>query len=213
LKITLVYDNEVHERGLEADWGFSCVIEVENTPKILFDTGADGSILLGNMKKLKIDPGSIDEVFISHAHWDHLGGLSDFLKANKDVTVYVPVSCSKPSGAKEVISIREAFQLHENVFSTGELRGVEQSLAVKTEKGIVVIVGCSHPGVGSILKTASRFGKVRALIGGLHGFTEFELLKDLDLICPCHCTQFPSEIRNLYPEKCTGGGAGRVIVL
>ena len=213
MKITLVYDNEVYEKGLEADWGFSCVVEVENTPRILFDTGANGSILLGNMKKLNIDPGSIDEVFISHAHWDHLGGLSDFLETNKDVTVYVPASCPKPSGAKEVIPIREALQIHENVFSTGELRRIEQSLAVKTEKGVVVIAGCSHPGVGSILEAASEFGKVHALIGGLHGFRDFELLEDLDLICPCHCTQFQSEIRSLYPKKCTDGGAGRVIVL
>ena len=74
-------------------------------------------------------------------------------------------------------------------------------------------MGCSHPGVVNILKAASKFGKVYALIGGLHGFNEFDLLKELELICPCHCTQYKSEIKELYPNKCIDGGAGKVISL
>jgi len=211
MKITIIYDNEVYKKGLKSDWGFSSLIEVENTPRILFDTGTNGSILLSNMKKLDIDPNSIDEVFISHAHFDHTGGLLDFLKINKNVKIYVPISFPKPSEAKEVISVSNPLKIHENVFSTGELKGIEQSMVVKTEKGLVVIAGCSHPGVGDILKAALQFGKVYALIGGLHGFKEFNLLKDLDLVCATHCTQFKSEIRNLYPKKYIEGGAGKVI--
>jgi 7,8-dihydropterin-6-yl-methyl-4-(beta-D-ribofuranosyl)aminobenzene 5'-phosphate synthase len=62
-----------------------------------------------------------------------------------------------------------------------------------------------------ILDAASQFGKVYAIIGGLHGFHEFDLFKNLDLICPTHCTQYKSEIKNLYPEKYVDGGAGRII--
>ncbi|MEA1928136.1 MAG: MBL fold metallo-hydrolase [Candidatus Auribacterota bacterium] len=212
MRITLIYDNEVYQEGLEADWGFSCLVEVENTPKILFDTGTRGSILLGNMEKLGIDPASIDEVIISHAHYDHRGGLSDFLKINSQVKVYIPASCPAPSTAKEVIRIGQSRQIHENVFSTGELRGIEQSLAVKTDRGIAVIAGCSHPGVRAILDAANQFGKVYALVGGLHGFHEFELLSHLQIVCACHCTQHIAEIRSLYPEKYISGGAGKVIV-
>lgn len=165
------------------------------------------------MEKLGIDPSSINEVFISHAHFDHVGGLSEFLGVNKEVKLYVPASFSAPSGVKEVINIRGARQIHENIFSTGELRGIEQPLVVKTEKGLVVIVGCSHPGVRDILKAASQFGKPYALIGGLHGFSEFDLVEDLELMCPTHCTQFKSEIKSRYPGKYTEGGAGRVIQL
>lgn len=211
MKITLIYDNEARD-DLEADWGFSCLVEIENTPKILFDTGANGSILLSNMKKLDIDPTSIDEVFISHAHWDHVGGLSDLLEVNEVIKVYVPISF-KPSSAKEAIGIKEPTRIHENVFSTGELKGIEQSMAVKTEKGIIVIVGCSHPGVGNILKASSKFGNVHAIIGGLHGFRAFDLFKDLELVCPCHCTQFKSKIKDIYPAKCIDGGAGKMISL
>lgn len=211
MKITLTYDNEVHTKGLKSDWGFSCLIEREDMPGILFDTGANGSILLHNMDKLTIDPLSIDMVVISHAHWDHRGGLSRFLDENKEVKVYIPESCPQPTDAKEVIRIKEPLEILSGVFSTGELKGIEQSLAVRTEKGLAVIAGCSHPGVENILNSASQFGKPYALIGGLHGFNQFDVIRDLNLVCPCHCTQYKSEIRSLYPEKYVSGGAGRII--
>jgi 7,8-dihydropterin-6-yl-methyl-4-(beta-D-ribofuranosyl)aminobenzene 5'-phosphate synthase len=209
MKVSIIYDNEVWKEGLRADWGFSCLVEADNK-KILFDTGANSAILLDNMKKLDIDPAKIDDVFISHAHHDHTGGLQDFLKLNSDVRVFVPASL-RVRGAEKVISVSNAITIHENVFSTGELKGVEQSMAVKIEKGIVVIAGCSHPGVKNIFKAASQFGKPYAIIGGLHGFNEFDLIKDLAFICPTHCTQFKSEIKKLYPKKYIEGGAGKII--
>ena len=163
------------------------------------------------MEKLNIYPSSIDEVFISHAHQDHAGGLNDFLEVNKRAKLYLPSSIAKTYGLEEVVSITEPVQIHEGVFSTGELKGIEQSLVVNTAKGLAVIAGCSHPGVSAILTAASRWGKVYALIGGLHGFREFELLRDLGLVCPCHCTQFRSGIERLHPEKHNGGGAGRML--
>jgi len=78
MKIIILYDNNVFQRGLKSDWGFSCLVETHDR-RILFDTGSNGSILLKNMEKLDIDPLSIDEVFISHPHFDHVGGLSAFL--------------------------------------------------------------------------------------------------------------------------------------
>jgi len=41
----------------------------------------------------------------------------------------------------------------------------------------VVVVGCSHPGVGEIIYAASEFGKVYGVIGGLHGFHDFNRLR------------------------------------
>lgn len=211
MKITIIYDNKPYKENFEANWGFSSLVEIGDAPRILFDTGAQGNILLSNMKKLDIKPKSIDEIFISHSHYDHTGGLSKFLSKNKDVKLFVPASFSGPQTEKGLVSIQGVQQIHENIFSTGELRGIEQSLAVKTEKGLVVIVGCSHPKVRLILETASQFGKPYAIIGGLHGFSEFDLVDDLDLICPTHCTQHISEIKSRYPEKYIEGGAGRII--
>ena len=209
MKITIIYDNDALKEGLHADWGFACFIEV-NGRRILFDTGANGTILLDNMKKLNIDPQTVDEIFISHDHSDHTGGLSDFLKINP-TKVYIPASCHQPQGAKEIIKVKESLKIHEGIFSTGELKNIEQSLVITTEKGVVVIVGCSHSGVESILKTAAQFGNPIALIGGLHGFSNLDVVKDLDLICATHCTQQKTKIMLRYPDTFIYGGAGKVI--
>jgi 7,8-dihydropterin-6-yl-methyl-4-(beta-D-ribofuranosyl)aminobenzene 5'-phosphate synthase len=213
VKITIVYDNKVWKEGLEADWGFSCLVEVEKTRKILFDTGANGRILLSNMKKLGINPFSISDVFISHSHHDHIGGLSDFLKVNSQVKLYFPATTALPREMNNVTRITKATKIYHNIFSTGILKGVEQSLVVKAEKGLVVVVGCSHPGVRSILNAAARWGKPYALIGGLHGFNQFSLISEIEIICPVHCTQYRSQIEKNHPGKYIKGGAGRTIEL
>lgn len=211
MKITIVYDNETMKEGCGADWGFACMVEVEKGQNLLFDTGAKGSLLINNLQKLGFDPSTLSTIFISHPHWDHTGGLSALLKVNKTATVYLPSSCPLPPGAAQVVSVEAHCQIQENVFSTGELQNMEQSLVVKTKEGLVLVTGCSHPGVRSILKAASVFGKPYALLGGLHGFREVELLEDLKLVCPCHCTQYKSEIKASHPEKFTECGVGKIL--
>lgn len=212
MKITILYDNTVYKQGLESDWGFSCLVEVPDKT-ILFDTGSNGSILLENMKKLNVDLSSIDDVFISHAHFDHTGGLSAFLNENSNVKIFAPVSFRGVRNAKEVIYVSKPTQLYENIFSTGELDHIEQSMAVKTDKGLVLVVGCSHPKMQHIIKAASQFGRVYGIIGGLHGFDEYELFQGFGIICPTHCTQHITEIKSRYPEKYVKGGTGKIIEL
>ncbi len=213
MKLTIVYDNETKKPELAADWGFSCLIEAEDTPQILFDTGASGSILLHNMKKLNIDPGAIGIVVISHPHGDHFGGLENIIEANKDAELYLPQSFPIGTLARKLTKVKEPVQICPNVFSTGELGGIEQSLVINTDKGLLVVVGCSHPGVGNILDAASRFGKVYGIVGGFHGFRDFDRLNPLSLICPCHCTQYKIEIKRLFGDRCLDCGAGMVIEL
>jgi 7,8-dihydropterin-6-yl-methyl-4-(beta-D-ribofuranosyl)aminobenzene 5'-phosphate synthase len=223
VKITIIYDNVAFRKDLQADWGFSALIETENSPKILFDAGADGKILLNNMEKLTIDPLSIEEIFISHLHADHTGGLDEFLRVNSKIkNIYVPSALGleiaelrssltlRSTRVNEVI-FKKPQKIHDNVFSTGELEDIEQGLGVETGKGIVLVVGCSHPEMRYILDTAEKFGKIYAIIGGLHGFSTFELFKDLELICPTHCTQHKAELKEMYPQKYIEGGAGRII--
>ncbi len=221
MKLTIIYDNEVSTDGLKAEWGFSCMIESEGF-KILFDTGGNGVILLENMKKLNIDSKKIDNIFISHGHWDHMGGLSEMLFLNQEANVYLPSSClSKDSLIPEayleilktadIIPAGKAWEIHDNIYSTGELGNIEQSLIINTEKGLVIVVGCAHSGMDKIISAASNFGKIYAVIGGLHGFNDFKLLKNIELICPTHCTKYRSEIVSMYPDKCIDGGVGRII--
>ena len=103
MKITIIYDNTTHRENLRAGWGFSALVEAEGRT-ILFDTGAEGTILLENMSTLGVDPRSVEEVFISHAHHDHMGGLVDFLRINP-VRVILPRSAPVLQGV-EVIRMR-----------------------------------------------------------------------------------------------------------
>ncbi|MBN2160360.1 MAG: MBL fold metallo-hydrolase [Spirochaetes bacterium] len=209
MKITIIYDNTAFRKDLEADWGFAALVEAHGR-RVLFDTGASGSILLSNMETLLIDPGTIDDVFISHPDFDHIGGLSAFLDRNSTVTVWVPRSLHGVKKAKEIIKIGSPRKMHEGLYSTGELEETEQSLCVETRKGIVIIAGCSHPRMEHIIEAASKFGAVYGIIGGLHGNKPHSLEK-LHLICATHCTIYKQEIALLYPAKYIEGGAGKVI--
>ena len=210
MKITIIYDNESIREGLIPDWGFACLVEAYGK-RILFDTGANGAILLNNFKTLEIDPSSFDTVIISHNHYDHIGGLSDFLVRNKAVTLYLPGTPKQKYHAAEVINVDQAVNIDKQILSTGLLKNIEQFLIIESEKALVIIADCSHPRVDAILEICEQYGDIYALIGGLHGFSEFELIDKLQMICPTHCTQHIKEIKSRYPDKYIRGGAGQVI--
>lgn len=214
MKIIIVYDNEVNKEGLKAGWGFSALIESEGLSPILFDTGADGPTLLHNMRELDINPRDIGIIVISHAHGDHTGGLSAILKENKTAELYIPSSFRRACPGRKVTTVgKDTIQICQDVFSTGELEDTEQSLALRTDKGVFVVTGCSHPAMRSILGTASKFGRAYGIAGGFHGFHDFKAFEDLSLIYPCHCTQYKKEILNSFKDKAFECGAGLIIEL
>jgi len=89
LRAIIVYDNNPYDERLKADWGFCCFWEgLEKS--IIFDTGANGQILLSNMEKLGIRPEQIDVVVLSHIHRDHTGGLEELLARNSKIEVWLP---------------------------------------------------------------------------------------------------------------------------
>ena len=209
MKITIVYDNTAFVDGFVADWGFSCLVEA-NGKRILFDAGAKGSVLLRNMAGLGISPGSLDGVFISHAHWDHTGGLAELLRI-RPLKVFLPDYCPDVKGAESCVRISEAAEIFDGIYSTGTLEDMEQSMVVRHGDDTVVVVGCSHPGVGTILEAAGKFGDATVLVGGLHGFDELKLLKGLRMVCPTHCTQYIAAIDGKFPDKFVRGGVGQTI--
>lgn len=67
---------------------------------LLFDTGAGGNMgdgsgkLLDSMREANIDPASVTDIFISHAHGDHIGGLTDGVGAAAFPNATVHVSAA-----------------------------------------------------------------------------------------------------------------------
>lgn len=208
-KITIVYDNTSINDHLVADWGFSCVIETKNR-KILFDTGGNGRILLDNMISLGINPETIDDVVISHPDFDHIGGLSHFLNLNSKAVIHNPISFRGIKYQNPIYYYDKPTQLNSNIFVTGELGNREQSLAIDIGTGLVLIVGCGHPTLKKIISTISVYGKVEAIIGGLHDSQEFGVLDSLKLICATHCTKHKTEIQARFPHLYEAGGVGKI---
>ena len=230
--ITVIYDNDPYNSDLTTDWGFSCLIEgCEKT--ILFDTGGNGGILLQNMQKLGIDPDKIDVVVLSHIHGDHVDGLPSVLSKNSDVTVYVLRSF--PSSFKEnvrtfgadVVEVSEPVKICEQVYSSGEITGFvnEQALIMTTDKGLIVITGCAHPGiVGMVNKAKNTFqDDILFVMGGFHLtnatrhtieniISDFRALKVM-YAGPCHCTGLTAMdlFRQEYGENYVEIGVGTVI--
>jgi len=172
--------------------------------------------LLFNMHRFNVDLNKIDKIVFSHEHGDHTGGFR-IIERLREVEVYVLKSFSRYFKRRIAsftnAKLREVSRLEEisdDIFTTGEIGFLikEQSLLVKTERGITVITGCSHPGLEKILKIASKFGEIYGVVGGFHGFNKLEILRDIDLIVPCHCTARKREILMLYPDSCKKCSAG-----
>lgn len=232
ISITIAYDNNPYKEGLTTAWGFSCLIRgTEET--ILFDTGGNSPILLANLKRLGVDPKEIDIVALSHIHGDHVGGLEGILDNSMEVTIYLPDSFPKSfkghlrSYGININEVQRSTKICESVYSTGEL-GIwmkEQSLILHTDKGLILITGCAHPGIVKIIKhtTALIEDNVLLVMGGFHlgGKNKAELeeiilkFKESGVtnVGPCHCSgalarqMFKKEYQNNYMDV----GVGRLI--
>jgi 7,8-dihydropterin-6-yl-methyl-4-(beta-D-ribofuranosyl)aminobenzene 5'-phosphate synthase len=212
IKIQIIYDNTSINRDLKPDWGFAALIQAFGK-NILFDTGANGKILLKNMRILNIDPLIISDVFISHCHFDHIGGLSHFLNKNSDITLHAPTSFRGVRYARDAKYYDKPQEIFKHFYTTGELENIEQSLAVETDKGLLIIAGCSHPNMNTILRASRNFGEIYGIVGGLHGFDQYKLFQDFHMICPTHCTKHIAEIKEIFSDEYIEGGAGTVIII
>ncbi len=215
ITMTIVFDNYPFHNDLKTLWGFSCYIELPQMT-ILFDTGSNGRVLLDNMKKLNKDISKIDKLFISHHHWDHIGGLDSVIELNPDIDIIVPSSISKlmvkdlKSMVNNVIVVDDkviddnSLSICDSVYTTGIMGDEddvqEHSLIIDTNEGLIIITGCAHSGILEIVKQSQNLlnKNIKLVLGGFHLMHEDdaqiyhvidELKKmNIDYLCPTHCT-------------------------
>lgn len=89
MKIITLVDNSCSKNNsnLACEHGLSVYIETQNR-KILFDTGGS-NLFIKNAKEMNIDLSQVDILIISHGHYDHLGGLIDFIQLNSIAKIYL----------------------------------------------------------------------------------------------------------------------------
>lgn len=104
----------------------------------------------------------------------------------------------------------------------GTLELLELSLAIETPDGLVLIVGCSHPGIENIVATAASIDRhIRLVVGGLHLVTAKDADIDatvksihdmwrVDYMAPGHCTGEPafSALKRAFGERYLYAGLG-----
>ena len=218
MKVQILYDNRALP-GYRADWGFACTIEGEQ--RVMFDTGADASVLTHNMKRAGVDPTSIDLLILSHRHWDHTGGLPHFDDTAPGLRVLaLPTfadDVKEASPALVVECVDSCDEVAPGIFTTGpvyvEGQEIEQAIGVRTDGGIMLITGCAHPGVDALMTALTPRGRIRGVLGGFHGFDRFDALTDLAILGACHCTQHRREIARRFPESYRDVMAGTVLDL
>jgi 7,8-dihydropterin-6-yl-methyl-4-(beta-D-ribofuranosyl)aminobenzene 5'-phosphate synthase len=72
--------------ALNGEWGLSMHAQSQRggeTRNVLVDFGYTPEVINNNMSVLGIDPSIFDAMVLSHGHYDHFGGMTGFLTANK----------------------------------------------------------------------------------------------------------------------------------
>ena len=229
VEATILVDNNP-DFSLLSPWGISVYVETQNL-NILFDAGPNPEALKKNAEKLGIDLSRIDLVIISHEHGDHTGGLGYIAELNRNLTVYVPKHISESCKDRikdlgfNLVEVGNTTLISEGVAIVGELYGppYEQALAVNVKDlGLIVFVGCSHPGVDKIVAKAKEDldRESYAVIGGFHlsgaslerirSIAENLVEMGLKEIYPIHCSgeRFREFLKENYPDVYRDGRVG-----
>jgi 7,8-dihydropterin-6-yl-methyl-4-(beta-D-ribofuranosyl)aminobenzene 5'-phosphate synthase len=255
-KCSLMADREVPD-ALVAEHGLSMLVTVTkggHDHRLLFDAGATPDGALENMRRLEVDPTSIEAIVCSHGYFDHTAGLDGLLRvlgpSRMPVVIHphfwrrrramfpgrdpqelptISPTALRETGFEIIEDRQPSFLLDGAVLITGEVPRVtgyepgfpfqqawledewrpdplvldDQALIVNLrDKGLIVLTGCGHAGVGNISRYARRLTgdlPLHALLGGFHlNGPLFEplipqVLDDLgaldpQVLVPAHCT-------------------------
>jgi 7,8-dihydropterin-6-yl-methyl-4-(beta-D-ribofuranosyl)aminobenzene 5'-phosphate synthase len=233
LRLTILFDNIAFDPRLRAGWGFAALVEYRGQA-LLFDTGADGAVLLENMRHLQVEPHTIEAVLLSHEHSDHTGGLPALWETGIRPPVYASAAFSnffkeRVRARTQLVEVTEALTLRPGIHLTRPTGAiVEQVLVVETRDGAVVITGFAHPGIATLVREAQAVvpGPVALLVGGFHLLDIADTnrlrsiiaeLRQLGVagVLPTHCTGTKAIelFRTEFGEAYRDGGVSRMVVV
>lgn len=226
MQVKILVANRVNQEKLIAEHGIAFWIKYDHK-NYIFDTG-QRTALFHNASELDIPLQSASGVIISHPHFDHMGALAQLLAINKKLEVYghqkIEDELLKESSWQEIINfnpVLEPTEIAPGLWLTGKLpdeyldkvkdhkyheeAGYENTLFMETPKGLIVLTGCSHGGIVSILKYINEISakNIYGVAGGFHLIDKnqaelaeiaAELNKiNLKKIYPLHCTGFKGQ--------------------
>ena len=233
LEIRVIYDNTSARSDVRADWGFAAVVTFRER-RVLFDSGTKPELFMTNLEKMEVDPSSIRQAVISHQHPDHRNGIYKLFPLQPAMRIHF-LKAFYEQAYEEATAVGMTpnrvtgpFEVEPGVYSTGMIAGdpPEQSLAVETSKGIVLLVGCGHPGVVNIVETVEKqrgADSIRLLLGGFHMLrqngdeidSQIAKLKQLNVrrVMPAHCSGDLAKrlFQEAYGENFETLGAGKVL--
>ena len=199
---------------LVGHWGISFLVD----DHVLFDTFASFRALAKRLHDIHVPLEQIQAVVISHDHWDHIGGLWELLVKRQGLDVYLPAYTSEATkqrvrdAGSRVMDASGEKMIRPNIYLSEELMGgfkggkvAEQSLVIQSDKGLVIVVGCAHPGIAEIVHKARQLFNlpVYGVIGGFH--LMHSTISDVRrcaaelkqagvvLVAPTHCTGWRAE--------------------
>ena len=112
MKVTVLIENTSTRSGLIAEHGLSLLIET-GAQRILFDTGASAAFA-ENAARLGVDLSTVDLAVLSHGHYDHGGGLEQFMGLNTHSPIWVSPHAFEPhfNARGKDIGLSPALQFH-----------------------------------------------------------------------------------------------------
>ncbi len=186
IKITIICDNNSIVGEGHGNSGFSALIECTNIDKsitkYLLDTGVDSTIFKNNIERLNLDLSDVENIILSHGHFDHTGGLSSALNlCSNRVKIY----CHP-----ETLVEKRLFPGLENEMSVGftannSLNLISNTHSIITNTGIKTF----EDGVwttGEVPRNSGfeiPAGHLLSVVKSVHGHDEFDtIIEDLSLV-------------------------------